>query len=147
VRVEGQLIFNMTDQMLTAALAGFGLAYVPEDLAEPLLPRGVSGECLKTGVLASRDTTSITQAAVSRHRPLRCWSMRCDTGLDVPARAHVTNCLICMLVKCVAYDYHAIFSLGSTALDFGTPIAQGSRHKHLLGARLGPVRSPRTRGG
>src|SRR6266516_2444305 len=35
VRVDGQLIFNGTAQMLTAALAGFGLAYVPEELAQP----------------------------------------------------------------------------------------------------------------
>jgi DNA-binding transcriptional LysR family regulator len=32
----------MTDQMLNAALAGFGMAYIPEDLAEsPILPRGL----------------------------------------------------------------------------------------------------------
>src|SRR5258706_7409239 len=35
VRVEGQLIFNTAAQMLNAALAGFGLAYVPEGLAQP----------------------------------------------------------------------------------------------------------------
>jgi len=35
VRVDGQLTCNTSAQMLTAALAGFGLAYVPEDLAEP----------------------------------------------------------------------------------------------------------------
>ncbi len=35
VRVDGQLVFNMTGQMLNAALAGLGLAYVPEELAEP----------------------------------------------------------------------------------------------------------------
>ena len=40
VRVDGQLIFNGTAQMLNAALAGFGLAYVPEDLAQPHLTRG-----------------------------------------------------------------------------------------------------------
>ena len=40
VRVEGQLVFNGTYQMLNAALAGFGLAYVPEDLAQPHLARG-----------------------------------------------------------------------------------------------------------
>jgi DNA-binding transcriptional LysR family regulator len=40
VRVEGQLIFNGTFQMLNAALAGFGLAYVPEDLAQPRLRKG-----------------------------------------------------------------------------------------------------------
>src|SRR6516164_9585814 len=35
VHVEGQLVFNGTFQMLNAALAGFGLAYVPEDVAQP----------------------------------------------------------------------------------------------------------------
>jgi DNA-binding transcriptional LysR family regulator len=40
VRVEGQLIFNGSFQMLNAALAGFGLAYVPEDLALPHLAKG-----------------------------------------------------------------------------------------------------------
>jgi DNA-binding transcriptional LysR family regulator len=40
VRVEGQLAFNMTTQMLNAALAGFGLAYVPEDLAQPYIAKG-----------------------------------------------------------------------------------------------------------
>ena len=40
VRVEGQLVFNSTAQMLNAALAGFGLAYVPEDLARPHLAQG-----------------------------------------------------------------------------------------------------------
>jgi DNA-binding transcriptional LysR family regulator len=40
VRVEGQLVFNGTFQMLNAALAGFGLAYVPEDLAQPHVAKG-----------------------------------------------------------------------------------------------------------
>jgi DNA-binding transcriptional LysR family regulator len=40
VRVEGQLVFNGTFQMLNAALAGFGLAYVPEDAAQPYLAKG-----------------------------------------------------------------------------------------------------------
>jgi DNA-binding transcriptional LysR family regulator len=40
VRVDGQLVFSRTNQMLTAALAGFGLAYVPEDLAQPHLAKG-----------------------------------------------------------------------------------------------------------
>jgi DNA-binding transcriptional LysR family regulator len=39
VRVDGQLVFNGTFQMLNAALAGMGLAYVPEDLAEPHLAK------------------------------------------------------------------------------------------------------------
>lgn len=40
VRVEGQLVFNGIFQVLQAALAGFGLAYVPEDLAQPHLAAG-----------------------------------------------------------------------------------------------------------
>src|SRR6266545_4615265 len=40
VRVEGQLVFNGTFQMLNAALGGFGLAYVPEDLVQAHLAKG-----------------------------------------------------------------------------------------------------------
>jgi len=40
VRVDGHLVLNGTFQMLHAALAGFGLAYVPEDLAQPYLSQG-----------------------------------------------------------------------------------------------------------
>src|SRR5882757_5916051 len=39
VRVDGQLTFNGITQMLNAALAGFGLAYVPEELAQPFLAK------------------------------------------------------------------------------------------------------------
>src|SRR5918994_2970882 len=34
VRVEGQLVFNATGQILNAALAGSGLAYVPESMVQ-----------------------------------------------------------------------------------------------------------------
>lgn len=40
VRVEGQLIFNTTLQMLNAALAGLGLAYVPEGMARAHISGG-----------------------------------------------------------------------------------------------------------
>jgi DNA-binding transcriptional LysR family regulator len=40
VRVEGQLTFNSIFQVLDAALAGFGLAYMPEDLALPHIAKG-----------------------------------------------------------------------------------------------------------
>jgi len=40
VRVDGQLFFNGTNQMLSAALAGLGLAYLPEQLARPHLDKG-----------------------------------------------------------------------------------------------------------
>src|SRR6266540_2149449 len=40
VRVEGQFTFNATVQILNAALAGAGLAYVPESMAAPHLAKG-----------------------------------------------------------------------------------------------------------
>lgn len=40
VRVEGQLVFNGTGPMVDAALAGFGLAYVPEDAVQGYLADG-----------------------------------------------------------------------------------------------------------
>jgi DNA-binding transcriptional LysR family regulator len=40
VRVDGQLVLNGTIQMLNAALAGFGLAYVPEDMAQLHVAQG-----------------------------------------------------------------------------------------------------------
>ena len=40
VRVEGRLVFNTGALRLDAALAGLGLAYMPEDMAQPLLAKG-----------------------------------------------------------------------------------------------------------
>jgi DNA-binding transcriptional LysR family regulator len=40
VRVEGQLTFNGTYQILAATLDGFGLGYIPEDLAKPHVEAG-----------------------------------------------------------------------------------------------------------
>ena len=40
VRVEGQLTCNGSAQLLTAALSGLGLAYIPEGLAEPHITKG-----------------------------------------------------------------------------------------------------------
>src|SRR6185436_2731264 len=37
VRVDGQIVLTGITQMLNAALAGLGLAYLPEDLAQPYL--------------------------------------------------------------------------------------------------------------
>jgi DNA-binding transcriptional LysR family regulator len=40
VQVHGQMIFNTSPQLLTAAVEGYGLAYVPEDQAEPYIAEG-----------------------------------------------------------------------------------------------------------
>ncbi len=40
VRVEGRLTFNSTQRILVASLAGFGLAYIPEDMVAPHIRAG-----------------------------------------------------------------------------------------------------------
>ena len=40
VRVDGQLTFNATTELLNAALEGFGLAYIPEGMAQPYVDKG-----------------------------------------------------------------------------------------------------------
>lgn len=40
MRVKGKLIFNGINQILNAAVSGFGLAYVPEDIAQPHFDNG-----------------------------------------------------------------------------------------------------------
>jgi DNA-binding transcriptional LysR family regulator len=40
IQVQGQMVFNTTPQMLTAALEGYGLAYVPEDSVQQYLAQG-----------------------------------------------------------------------------------------------------------
>jgi DNA-binding transcriptional LysR family regulator len=40
VRVDGQLVFNTTELMFAAAIAGLGLAYLPEDQVTPHLDDG-----------------------------------------------------------------------------------------------------------
>ncbi len=40
VRVDGQLTFNATTELLNAALAGLGLAYLPEGMAQPHIKKG-----------------------------------------------------------------------------------------------------------
>jgi DNA-binding transcriptional LysR family regulator len=40
VHVQGQLVFNSSAPILKAALAGFGLAYIPEDMAQEHIQQG-----------------------------------------------------------------------------------------------------------
>jgi DNA-binding transcriptional LysR family regulator len=47
VQVQGQLVFNTTPQMLRAALEGFGLAYVPEDIVLQHVAEGRLKQVLK----------------------------------------------------------------------------------------------------
>ncbi|RMQ51043.1 LysR family transcriptional regulator [Pseudomonas cichorii] len=47
VRVDGQLIYNNIYEVLDAAIAGLGLAYVPEDLANAYIRSGHFIQCLQ----------------------------------------------------------------------------------------------------
>jgi DNA-binding transcriptional LysR family regulator len=47
VHVAGQIIFNTTPQKLTAALEGYGLAYIPEDMATPFIGDGTLVQVLQ----------------------------------------------------------------------------------------------------
>lgn len=46
VRVEGRLTFNNLEQIREAALAGFGLAYLPQDMVQAQLDAGRLGQVL-----------------------------------------------------------------------------------------------------
>jgi len=77
VRVEGQLTFNGTAQLLNGALAGCGLAYVPEGLGSSTSKKAVSSGCLRIGARPIPAITFSIQAAANPPRPLRWWLMRC----------------------------------------------------------------------
>jgi DNA-binding transcriptional LysR family regulator len=79
VRVEGQLTFNSTAQMLNAALSGFGLTYLPESLAQPHVAKGRLKQVLTDWCPPfsgyHRRFPAITfgiQAGASLRRHLRC---------------------------------------------------------------------------
>ncbi len=77
VHVDGQLVFNRPAQMLSAALAGLGLAYLLEEWCAPILPRGGSSASSKTGARPSPATTCTTQVAARPRRRSRCWWTHC----------------------------------------------------------------------
>lgn len=45
--MEGQLVFNTLRQRLDAALAGLGLAYMPEDVTQPYVAQGTLKRALE----------------------------------------------------------------------------------------------------
>jgi hypothetical protein len=65
-------VFNGTTQMLDAALAGFGLAYLPEDSVRSNIAKGRLFACSLIGVLPIRATTSTTRTGASQRWPSPC---------------------------------------------------------------------------
>jgi DNA-binding transcriptional LysR family regulator len=83
VRVEGQLTFNGTAQLLNGALAGCGLAYVPEGLLEGHVAKGRLRRVLADWC---RPYSSSTRVAGSPRRHSRSWSILCasDPEMETP---------------------------------------------------------------
>jgi hypothetical protein len=82
VRVDGQLIFNGLTQRLNAALSGFGLAYVPEDVAQPHLAQGRLKRVLEDWCWPFPGYHLYCPTAATPHRLSPCWLMRCAPGLN-----------------------------------------------------------------
>jgi len=61
--VDGPLVFEDEGMVIDAALSGFGLAYLIEDLVAPLLKVVRLNKCSKTGVRPSLVSSSTTRAA------------------------------------------------------------------------------------
>lgn len=74
VRVEGQLTFNSIYEALDAALQGFGIAFVQEDLARPHIKAGrlrwVMKDWSPPGPACTRSTPA---AGIPRPRSTWCW--------------------------------------------------------------------------
>ena len=81
VRVEGQLVFNNIALRLNAALAGFGLTYLPEDMVKTYIAKRQLAD-LPIGVPIFLAITCTTQVAGITHQRLACWSIRCGIGAE-----------------------------------------------------------------
>ncbi len=88
VRVEGQLVFNNIALRLNAVLAGFGLAYLPEDQVQAYLAEGRLVRILADWCPPFRATISTTQVAGNPHRPSPCLSKRCVIGIECRRLLH-----------------------------------------------------------
>jgi len=76
VRVDGQLYFNTTTQMLHAGLVGLGLTYLPEGLVLPHINKGRLRRVLADWCPRIPAITSTTPAGDNPPQPLNYWSKR-----------------------------------------------------------------------
>lgn len=72
VRVDGQLTFNTSPNVVDAALAGLGIAWLPEEQFAPHMTTADLAAFWRTGARPSLATTSTTPVAGS-HRPRSLW--------------------------------------------------------------------------
>jgi DNA-binding transcriptional LysR family regulator len=85
VRVEGQLVFNNAFQLIDAVLAGFGLAYVPEDLAQPYLAKGRLKRVLEDWCPPSPGYHLYYPSRRQTSPAFAFWSKRCATEAETEA--------------------------------------------------------------
>ena len=90
MRVEGQLVFNGTAQMLNAALAGFGLAYVRGGDRCRTRRRAKLRRVLADWCPPFSGYHLFYPSRRQSSPPSPCWSMRCATG----ARSHFAPSMI-----------------------------------------------------
>lgn len=80
---DGRPTFNDAAMLLRAALDGFDLAYLPDEMVRALIDEGRLIRVLERWCDRFSGSTSTTLAGVSFRRPSRCWSTPCVTGLQL----------------------------------------------------------------
>ena len=85
VRVEGQLVFNNSALMLTAA-TGWAWPIFLTSRCDRISRMGSLFVCSRAGANRFLDITSIIRAGVSRQPPSPCWWMRFGTVTPAEAR-------------------------------------------------------------
>ena len=105
-------MFTSLSLIRNAALAGLGLAYLPEDQVQEHTSRpGGSSGCWTTGANHSRATTSITRTGTSTPPPSPCSSRRCATGRPLGLAASnsqpniQTECHNRPLSECIIFGF------------------------------------------
>ncbi len=79
-------MFNTVSMIQDAALAGFGIAHLPQDQVQTHLDRGELVRLLADWCPPSPVTTCTTRAVADNWRRSRCWSRRCATGTEAATR-------------------------------------------------------------
>jgi DNA-binding transcriptional LysR family regulator len=77
VRVEERLAFNNSRHIRTAALDGFGLACLPEDMVLADIAQAGYGACWATGARRFPAITSTTRAGASTRQRFHCCWRHC----------------------------------------------------------------------
>jgi DNA-binding transcriptional LysR family regulator len=65
IKISGQWVFNESELIADAVLAGVGLAYIPEDLVQDALTKGQLVKVLEAYTITFQAFTSITRTVDS----------------------------------------------------------------------------------